>query len=110
VVHELPLHGRRVDIAVLTGSGRTAAFELKIGRFGRVLEQAVYNRASFNWSYVVVDTMPRDENLELASAYGVGVIVIVGDSARIALESPLCPVPVDVRRRIRRRLGSTRGA
>ena len=46
VALEMPLSGRRVDLVVLTRSGALSAFELKLGGFSRVLEQAVYNRRS----------------------------------------------------------------
>src|SRR5438128_7516393 len=52
VALELSWFGRRVDVATLTRSRRAVAYELKLGSLGRALEQAVYNRISFDRSYV----------------------------------------------------------
>src|SRR5437868_6969727 len=60
---ELPWLGRRVDLATLTTTGRTAAYELKLGSLGRALEQAAYNRLSFDRSFVVTAGKPRPANL-----------------------------------------------
>lgn len=75
IVEELPVNGRRVDLSVLTRSGSLSAFELKIGGFGRALEQAYYNRRLYDRSWVVVSAVPRNSNLYEAELAGVGVIV-----------------------------------
>jgi hypothetical protein len=73
---ELSWAGRRVDLATLNASRGAMAFELKLGSFSRVLEQAMYNRLSFDRSWIVVSSMPLARNLETAREHGVGVIVL----------------------------------
>lgn len=80
VAHEVPWLGRRVDLALLTGRGMTTAFELKIGRLQRALEQAAYNRASFHRSWVVTGNRPKAEGLHWASELGVGLLMVRGDN------------------------------
>src|SRR4051794_35326726 len=93
IVMELPWNGRRIDLATLTRCGRTSAYELKLGNFPRVLEQAIYNRLSFDRSWIVVDTAPTRKNLDFAISQGIGVIV-VKDVAQVILRSPtLKPEP-----------------
>jgi hypothetical protein len=76
VAYEVPWLGRRVDLALLTGRGVTTAYELKIGRLSRALEQAAYNRQSFNRSWVVTGNRPKTEGLAWAAELGVGLLVI----------------------------------
>lgn len=75
---ELAWAGRRVDLATLNASGGTMAFELKLGSFNRVLEQAMYNRLSFDRSWIVVSAVPLSRNLAAAIEHGIGVIVLDG--------------------------------
>lgn len=79
VALEVPLHGRRVDVATMTARGVTSAFELKIGSLQRALEQAAYNRSTFHRSWVVTANMPKETGLDWARQLGVGVIVIKED-------------------------------
>lgn len=79
VALEVPVHGRRVDVATMTSRGVTSAFELKIGSFQRALEQAAYNRSTFHRSWVVTANMPKEAGLGWARRLGVGVIVIKED-------------------------------
>jgi hypothetical protein len=83
LAREFPVNGRRVDLAVLTKSQVASAFELKIGGFSRVLEQAVYNRMTFDRSWVVVSGEPRATNVAEAAKYGVGAIVISSGHPRV---------------------------
>lgn len=76
VTTELPWLGRRVDLAVVTGRGRTSAFELKVGRFDRVLEQAAYNRLSFHTSWIVTANHPKLRGLDAARNLGLGLVVV----------------------------------
>lgn len=76
VLSEMPLNGRRADLATLTKGGISSAYEMKIGSFQRVLEQAMYNRLSFDRSWIVVNHRPTAKNLEQARENGVGVIVL----------------------------------
>jgi hypothetical protein len=100
---EFAWNGRRVDLATITSTGRTAAYELKIGSFGRVLEQAMYNRLSFERSWVVVSSVPRPANLAEAAEHGVGVIVLRPDAQILIPAASQLILPV-VRARLRRQL------
>jgi len=99
VAHEVPWLGRRVDLALLTARGVTTAFELKIGRLQRVIEQAAYNCGSFHRSWVVTGNRPKAEGLQWARELGVGLIVVQHDAA-LALVAPAVhrPHPAAVRR------------
>lgn len=88
IIDELPWHGRRVDLVTRTRSGIIVSYELKIGSFSRALEQAIYNRLSFDRSYMVVASMPRPENREMAAFHNVGIILIADFSAACILRSP----------------------
>jgi hypothetical protein len=88
VATELPWFGRRVDVAVLSPSGRVVAFELKLRDLSRAIRQAAYNRLSFDRSYVVTPRRPSEAILSNAASLGVGLIVVSGDGVRILLESP----------------------
>ncbi len=101
VVTELAWHGRRVDLATFTASGKSSAFELKLGSFGRALEQAMYNRLSFGRSWVVVSSIPRVDNLEQAAQNGVGVIAF-GDRAQVLTHAVRQPVNRVVHERLTR--------
>jgi hypothetical protein len=100
VALELSWLGRRVDLATVTKSGASTAYEMKVGRFGRVLEQAIYNRAAFDRSFMVVDAAPKPQNLQVAADAGVGVIVVQAMSVQLVRESPRLEVEPGVRRRI----------
>lgn len=92
VAQEVPLLGRRVDLALLTARGVTTAFELKIGRLQRVLEQASYNRASFHRSWIVTSNRPKPDGLDWALELGVGLLVIQHDTVT-ALAAPALRTP-----------------
>lgn len=92
IAREVPWLGRRVDLALLTGRGVATAFELKIGRLQRVIEQATYNQASFHRSWVVTGNRPRSEGLQWAIQLGVGLLVVQQDKV-IALVAPAVQVP-----------------
>jgi hypothetical protein len=76
VAYELPLMGRRVDLALVTGRGVTTAFELKLGNISRALEQAAYNRSSFHRSWVVTGNRPRQSAIDWAIQLGIGILYI----------------------------------
>lgn len=99
LVEELAWHGRRVDLATLTSSGVISAYELKLGNFGRVLEQATYNRLSFDRSWIVVGETPNESNLALAVRHHIGVIVVI-DRVRIVVPAPLYRCEAALRRRL----------
>jgi hypothetical protein len=99
VAHEVPWLGRRVDLALLTGRGMTTAFELKIGRLQRVLEQAAYNRASFHRSWVVTGNRPQPEGLRWAIELRVGLLVVQGDAViPLVVPAPHEPHPAAMKR------------
>lgn len=92
VAREVPWLGRRVDLALLTGRGMTTAFELKIGRLQRVLEQAAYNQASFHRSWVVTGNRPKADGLRWAHELGVGLLVVQHDDV-VPLVAPAVQAP-----------------
>jgi hypothetical protein len=75
-VEEFAINGRRVDFAYMSTGRRSSAFELKIGNTGRVLEQAMYNRLSFDRSWIVVDRLPGPLRRAEARRMGIGIIVV----------------------------------
>lgn len=88
VSRELPWMGRRVDLAVLTRSGRTTAYELKIRDNRRALQQAAFNKLAFDRSYVVTESEPMQINKALAQEVGVGFILVRPDgSSRVIQRS-----------------------
>jgi hypothetical protein len=100
IIHELSWHGRHVDMATRTRSGRLSSYEFKLKSFGRVLEQAIYNRLSFDQSYVVVAAIPRRENLTLAEQHDVGVIIVQGFNTTCLLRSPVRRADPELRDRL----------
>jgi hypothetical protein len=88
VVTEVPWHGRRVDVATLTTTGRTTAYELKLRNTRRAIEQAAMNKLCFDRSYIVTTVTPNDENRLLAENLGVGIITVDPSGGhRVMLES-----------------------
>ena len=104
VVREFPINGRRVDLAVMTKSGLLSSFELKLGGFSRVLEQASYNQLSFDRSWIVVGSIPRRENLKAAEHFGIGVIVCNGEAPEVLLRPGAPNVDADLRSRLQGRM------
>ena len=88
VVSEFGWHGRRVDLAVLTRSGRATAFELKLRHNRRVLEQGALNAVTFDRSFVVTATRPSAVNLDHARALGVGVLLVSLEFESVSLLIP----------------------
>ena len=105
LVEEMPWFGRRVDLATLTRTRRTTAYELKLADNRRAIEQAAYNALSFDRSYVVTGTMPSPEITQLARDHGVGVIVITSRTAGPVFM--VAPSHGSVGGTVRRRLLST---
>ncbi len=106
VALELSWFGRRIDLATLTRTGRTVAYELKLASVGRALEQAAYNRIAFDRSYVVTESMPRPDNVALAAESGVGLILVRSGEIRCLLGSPLQRPMPNIRSRLLRQLRS----
>ncbi len=101
---EFPWAGRRVDVVTVGKKLRTAAFELKLGSTGRVLEQAIYNRAAFDRSYIVIAHAPGNSALEQATNCGVGVLIVSRGTVRLAIDSPIERPSPTVRKRLLRML------
>lgn len=97
---ELPLSGRRVDLALASNSRTISSFELKIGQTQRALEQAVYNRTLFDRSYVVLSHVPERQNIEIASSFGVGIIAVIDRQAKLIIDSPLARPDSLIRHRL----------
>jgi hypothetical protein len=76
IIPEFPWHGRFVDLATLTRSGSTAAFELKLSKTRQALRQSVLNTVSFDRSYIAMGTRPSTSNLVQAHELGIGVIYV----------------------------------
>lgn len=107
IAHELAWHGRRVDVATLSSHGRLlSAYELKLRSFGRVLEQAIYNKVSFDRSWVVVDSSPTDANRSLAAKYGIGIIVVSSEGARVHTAARRDHPAPELRREVRSRIAT----
>jgi hypothetical protein len=108
LVEEFPWHGRHIDVALLTASGRTAAFELKLAHNRRVLEQSYLNGASFDRAYVVTATTPSDPNLGQAASLGLGIVHVSPHSGEVKLLSSARPGQIEppARARLRRALKS----
>jgi len=92
LIYELPWLGRRVDLALINSRGTTTAFELKIGNIQRALEQATYNRSSFDRSWVVTGNHPRKDAIVWAEQLGVGILFVRGGKTKVML-SPLQDKP-----------------
>ena len=101
VSRELPWMGRRVDLAILTRSGRTTAYELKIRDNRRALQQAAYNKLAFDRSYVVTASEPMQINKTLAQEVGVGFILLRQDGSTRVIQRSSTYAP---RRMLRQRL------
>ena len=101
VSRELPWMGRRVDLAILTRSGRTTAYELKIRDNRRALQQAAYNKLAFDRSYVVTESEPMPINKTLAQEVGVGFILLRRDGSPRVIQHSSTYAP---RRTLRQRL------
>jgi hypothetical protein len=80
LIEEFPWQGRLVDLAVMTKSGSTSAFELKLFHTQRAILQGALNSMAFDRSFVVLRTEPLDSNLLHASKLGLGVIVVYLES------------------------------
>ena len=102
ILRELPWFGRRIDLATLTCSGITTAYELKLNNNRRAIQQAGYNKLVFDRSYVVTLSEPTMENLKHARDLEVGFIVIGHDSVKVLQESSTSPVRVTLRRQLLR--------
>lgn len=85
LIYELPWLGRRVDLALINSRGTTTAFELKIGNIQRALEQATYNRSSFDRSWVVTGNYPQRNAIAWAERLGVGILYVRAGETTVVL-------------------------
>jgi hypothetical protein len=100
VSREFPWLGRRVDLATLTRSGRTTAYELKVRDNRRALQQAAFNKLAFDRSYVVTESEPTETNKALAREVGVGFILLRNGSTRVIQQSSTEAPRPTLRRRL----------
>lgn len=107
IVEELPWSGRRVDLAALTSTKKTIAFELKLNATGRAIEQSSYNRLAFDLSYVVTAVQPTEASIKAAENVGVGVIVVTTAGISVVLEARASEVGFRVKEKVVRRIRET---
>lgn len=102
---EFPWFGRRVDLAVLTKTRRTAAYELKLSDNFAAVDQASRNALAFDRSYAVIATFPSRNVLDFAQMMGVGIFQLRVGSLKLVLRPSLVgPVEPELRRRLIARL------
>ena len=89
IASELFWFGRRVDLVTLTISGVLTAYELKLRNNKRAVQQASYNRLSFDRSYVVTASKPKAEITNHAKQAGVGVIVMTAGDSDVVCEAKI---------------------
>lgn len=103
---EVFLHGKRIDLVLLSRSGILSTFELKTSHTASVLHQALLNSLSADRSYVVTAVSPSKDNLEYAAEIGIGWLVIRDGRVRQVLRSRRqLPVP-EARTRLLNRIRS----
>lgn len=100
--------GRRIDLVSWTASNRLSAYELKLAHITRVVEQAVYNRVAFERSYVVTSAMPKADNLAMATAHGIGLILVRDGTCSLLASSPFVRTEMNLRKRLTDRLREAR--
>jgi hypothetical protein len=91
VAFEVPCRGRRIDLVTVSGKGRLAAFEFKLGGTGRAFEQALYNSASVHRSFVVFGSEPTTAYRNLARDHGLGIFVVNGSVRMLERSVPHSP-------------------
>jgi hypothetical protein len=82
VAEEVPLAGRRVDLAALTRSGRLLSVEFKVRDSTRALWQATLNTHFFDRSLVVMGSGVSGVLLARATQCGVEVITLTDSGFR----------------------------
>lgn len=109
VTMEMPWFGRRIDLVTLTRSGRLTAYELKLHTNQRVIEQAAYNRISFDTSYIVTGRMPTRRSRTMALEAGLGLIVVSHDVELLEQAGPMVQ-RLELRKKLIARVHATAGA
>lgn len=102
IAEELSWQGRRVDLATLTLSGSSTAYELKIANNLRAIEQAAKNAHAFGRSYIVTATIPSPSTRRIAEQVGIGILAFSEDRIRTIVSAPLNTPPRSVSHRLRR--------
>ena len=92
--------GRRIDLATMSKTRRTNAYELKLSDNFKAVVQAAYNKIAFDKSYVVTARKPTKEVLQFAKEVGVGVLFLTRNSAELQLK----PSSVGVEKYLRKKL------
>lgn len=82
---EMPWNGRRIDVATISRSLTTTAYELKLSSIQRAIEQASYSRLSFDRSWVVTAGRSGERALAEAERVGVGVMSLIDGNLRVLL-------------------------
>lgn len=100
VVPEVRWLGRRVDLVTLTVSGVLSAYELKLAHITRALEQAVYNRAAFDRSFVVTASTPKPRALGHARDNGIGILLVREGRCILLTASPRIRSDASLRQRV----------
>jgi len=112
LVEEFPWHGRRVDLALLTASGVSSAYELKLAHNRRVIEQSYLNTVSFDRTYLVTATRLMEPLFKQAATLGVGIIHVSLSTGRVSqlLASRRATIHPELRRKLRQALVRRDGA
>lgn len=101
LVPEFSWMGRWVDLATLTMSGSSTAYELKLYKNLDAMEQAVKNSLAFDRSYIVTATRPSCKNLDIAAQLGIGVITLSNGIVNVAVHAQQMQHPPNVARKLR---------
>ena len=101
LIREFPWMGRRVDLATLTTSGSSTAYELKLYKNLDAMDQAVKNSMAFDRSYIVTATRPLCKNLEMAAQLGIGVMTLSDGCITVEVYAQLMKHPSNVGRKLR---------
>lgn len=88
LVEEFSWMGRRVDLATLTSSGRSTAYELKLYKNLDAIVQAVRNSFSFDRSYIVTATRPSCPTIETAIQLRIGILVLCDSRIEVVVRAP----------------------
>jgi len=89
LVEEFSWMGRRVDLATLTSSGRSTAYELKLYKNLDAIVQAVRNSFSFDRSYIVTATRPTCSTIETAIQLRIGILVLCDNRIEVVVRASL---------------------
>lgn len=88
LVEEFPLMGRRVDLATLTSTGRSTAYELKLYKNLEAIVQATRNSFLFDRSFVVTATRPSYTTIETAKQLRIGILLLRNNQIEIVERAP----------------------